>query len=225
MNGTAGAHHELHYADRPPSRHRDYDSADFDVARTMSERREAWAGVAILLFAVVTLVLVVTNAHRHFANLVVDAPDTIVDPLPVFKPRSADMKGSVRGLIASRHAVGSIDEATPVRPGRIRFRGWIVTPSLKVAERVVAVIDGTQRYDISPDYGISRPDVAHALTRTELTNVGVDATISTSTLRGSRHRITFAAASRTALTLDSLAIDRAFEIDPHDRERPRAVAR
>ena len=40
-------------------------------------------GVAILLFAAITLVFVVTNTHRHFVNLFVKTPEPIAHSYPL----------------------------------------------------------------------------------------------------------------------------------------------
>jgi hypothetical protein len=51
---------------------------------------------------------------------------------------------------------------TPVRPGAtIRIVGWCADPQARAAgAKLLLIVDGTKRIDVSSDYGAARPDVA-----------------------------------------------------------------
>lgn len=96
-----------------------------------------------------------------------------------------------RTPIAPQRAIGYIDESR-VAGGAIAVRGWVVTPTRTLAQRVFVLVDNTVRYDVSARYGIARPDVAVYLNRAELGDSGVFVRLSTTSLTRGRHHLALA---------------------------------
>ncbi len=180
----------------------------------MNDRAESTRGLMLILAAIVVLAIVVLNARHHFSVIAADAPVTSLLPDRIdaqrgritLKPHEFD-----RTPIDPQRAPGAVDYAAYA--GRsVRVRGWIVTPEGSLGEHVIAIVDGHVRTEITPGYGISRPDVAQALNNVKLQLSGVDTTFSAVGLKRGDHRVTFAVASEDRGTLYSLASSPTFRI-------------
>jgi hypothetical protein len=133
------------------------------------------------------------------------------------------------GLVASSAAppFGHVDDATMADGGTayklesgaevpardsIGMRGWMTASGrLQTAAGICLVVDGSPTGKAKTFYGISRPDVAAALSAPQLDASGFDVRFAASSLTPGRHRVqvgTFdAARRRVAVLSDAFTID------------------
>ena len=117
--------------------------------------------------------------------------------VPSAVPLRSLFAGDVASLKADiSNAPGAIDEVRVSPDKRFAFvQGWVADPTTKAsAHGVLLIVDGRTRFNATPYYGVSRPDVAQALSSPGAARTGyAGAVISLSGLAPGAHVIQSAA--------------------------------
>lgn len=142
-----------------------------------------WAGIGRNASIVVSAAICLSflgGALLHPFGAAIDAGASLGQPVVAGAPATSAVagvpgspaplrslfSGNVAALTPSKsNAPGSIDEVRISPDKRFAFvQGWVADPATKgSAYGVILIVDGRLRFNATPYYGMSRPDVAQAL--------------------------------------------------------------
>ncbi len=155
--------------------------------RVASNRIFAYAAAFALVFLGGALV------HRQFTH------GAVADSTRLIASAPADGGSAQNGNSVGISSLGALDSAEVDGANNLHVRGWALGANGQLATKVIAIVDGTSRVDISSSYGRARPDVASAIKKPGAKNSGYDGSVPIAGLTPGDHnvRISVVASDRT----------------------------